>query len=41
MSAMMARGVWDERYLVGGHHEGVDVTLLRGVAVREVKLRWV
>ena len=28
-------------YLIGGHREGVDVTLLRGVAVHEAELRWV
>ena len=30
-----------ETYLVGGHREGVNVTLFRGIAVREVKLRWI
>jgi len=30
-----------ETHLVHGHHEGVNVTLFRGVAVREVELCWV
>ena len=35
--------VWDMEgtYLVDGHRERVNVTLLRGVAVREAELRWV
>jgi hypothetical protein len=27
--------------LVGGHHEGVNVTLFRGIAVREVRFGWI
>ena len=30
-----------QAYLIGGHREGVNVTLLRGVAVREVELQWI
>jgi hypothetical protein len=28
-------------YLIGGHRERVNVTLLRGVAVYEAELRWI
>jgi len=38
MSGMTNCGV-GRRYLVGGHREGVNVTLFRWVAIREVKLR--
>jgi len=40
MSATIVRGV-TETHLVRGHHEGVNIALLRGVAVREVELCWV
>ena len=28
-------------YLVGGHRKGVNVTLLRGVAIHETKMGWI
>ena len=36
---MAMRGM-GRTYLVGGHREGVNVTLLRGISIRETQLRW-
>ena len=40
ISVMTMRDI-GRTHLVGGHREGVNVTLLRGVAIRKVKLQWI